>query len=142
MGAWRHPRGGWTIRALYGAAMLVVVGVLVVACGQGAYTGQLDDRSAAADKVADVDYTAVYQNIQYFPNIALTCVEGLGFATTSTGRGESGGATPLIRVERLDEFCETRRTGTGAPGAPTDPPATKAPVTTVVPVPETAGPVS
>jgi hypothetical protein len=129
MGALLRPRGGWTIRALYGAAVLIVAGVLLVACG-GAYTGQLNDRTDPADVVGVVDYTAVYQNIQYFPNVAISCVDGLGFATTSTGRGESAGATPLVRLPERDAFCATKRLGAGVEPVPPVP-------STLVPVPTT-----
>lgn len=43
-----------------------------------------------------------------FPDIARTCVLGLGFATPSTGDGDFGGAPPLIRVAEWDAFCATK----------------------------------
>lgn len=73
---------------------------------------QLGDRGgvdgAAPDYIGDVDYSEVYRNVDGFPNIARTCVLGLGFATPSTGSGESGGATPLIRVTEWDTFCASK----------------------------------
>jgi hypothetical protein len=72
-------------------------------------SAQLEDRGgtegAAPDSIGDVDYVEVYRNADYYPNVARVCVLGLGFATTSTGRGESGGATPVIRVAEWDGFC-------------------------------------
>jgi hypothetical protein len=124
-----HPRGGRTIRAMYLLGAGIVLTAVLAACG-GAYTGQLNDRSDPADLVGTVDYTAVYQNIQYFPNVALSCVDGLGFATTSTGRGESAGATPLVRVPERDAFCATKRPAAGVEPVPPVP-------STLVPVPTT-----
>jgi hypothetical protein len=70
---------------------------------------QLGDRGgqdgAPPDKIGDVSWIAVYRSADQFPNIAQVCVEGLGFATTSSGRGESAGATPLIRVPEWDTMC-------------------------------------
>lgn len=73
-------------------------------------SAQLEDRGgdegAPPDYIGDVDYVEVYRNADAFPNISRVCVLGLGFATSSTGRGpESGGATPIIRVSEWDDFC-------------------------------------
>ncbi len=83
------------------AAMLVLV---LTGCAD-----QLRDRGgqegAPPDVIGDVDYIEVYRNADHFPNVARTCVQGLAFATTSSGRGQSAGATPLIRVPEWDDFC-------------------------------------
>jgi hypothetical protein len=73
-------------------------------------SAQLEDRGgdegAPPDFIGDVDYVEVYRNADAFPNIARVCVLGLGFATSSTGRGaDGGGATPIIRVVEWDDFC-------------------------------------
>ena len=78
-------------------------------------SAQLEDRGgdegAPPDYIGDVDYVEVYRNADAFPNISRVCVQGIAFATTSTGRGPetSGGATPLIRVSEWDGFCEGKR---------------------------------
>lgn len=87
--------------------------VTVLAIAALALTGcsaQLGDRGgqegAPPDLIGDVDWVVVYRNVDAFPNIALTCVRGIAFATPSTGRGEAGGgATPLLRVPEWDAEC-------------------------------------
>lgn len=99
------------MRSLALSATALVAAAVLAGC-----SAQLADRGgqegATPDKIGDVGYIAVYRSADNFPNIAQVCVEGLGFATTSSGRGESGGATPLIRVEAWDSFCASRLVGT------------------------------
>jgi hypothetical protein len=83
----------------------------VLVFGLAGCSAQLEDRGgdegAPPDFIGDVDYVDVYRNADDFPNIARVCVEGLGFATTSTGRidGQSMGGAPLVRVAEWDAFC-------------------------------------
>ncbi|MBN6039688.1 hypothetical protein [Amycolatopsis sp. 195334CR] len=88
---------------LYAALVLLLAGC----------SDQLEDRGgdegAAPDFIGDVDHVEVYRNADAFPNIARACVQGLGFATTSTGRGESSGGGPLVRVPEWDAFCASKR---------------------------------
>lgn len=76
-------------------------------------SAQLGDRGgqqgSPVDKLGDVDFIEVWRNADQFPNVARVCVDGIGLATTSTGRGESGGATPLARVAEWDVFCSTKK---------------------------------
>ncbi|GAB2470843.1 hypothetical protein GCM10027187_43640 [Streptosporangium sandarakinum] len=86
-----------------GAALAVL---LLAGCSD-----QLGDRGgkngAPPDRIGDVDYVEVFRNADNFPNIARICVEGLAFASTSSGsRGEDGVANPaLIRVPEWDAGC-------------------------------------
>lgn len=86
----------------------LVLGVFLLA---GCSADQLGDRGgregAQPDKVGDVDYVEVFRNADNFPNIARICIEGLAFASTSSGvRGESGVADPaLLRVPEWDAKC-------------------------------------
>ncbi|WP_433220671.1 hypothetical protein [Microtetraspora malaysiensis] len=90
---------GWT-----GAALAVL---LLSGCS----SPQLGDRGgqneAPPDKISDVDYVEVFRNVDNFPNIARICIEGVAFASTSSGvRGESGVANPaLVRVPEWDPKC-------------------------------------
>ncbi|MEU8200384.1 hypothetical protein [Streptosporangium sp. NPDC049046] len=95
----RPVSAGWTGAVL--AALLLT----------GCSSDQLGDRggkeNAAPDKVGDVDYVEVFRNADNFPNVARICVEGLAFASTSSGaRGESGVANPaLLRIPEWDTTC-------------------------------------
>lgn len=90
-------------------ALLAVLAMVVLA----GCSDQLGDRGgkdgSPPDHIGDVDYIEVYRNADNFPNVARVCVQGLGFATTSSGRGESAGATPLIRVTEWDSFCAKKQ---------------------------------
>lgn len=85
----------------------VVAALLLTGCS----SDQLGDRggkeNAAPDRVGDVDYIEVFRNADNFPNVARICVEGLAFASTSSGtRGESGVANPaLLRIPEWDAKC-------------------------------------
>lgn len=85
------------------AGAFVAVGCAASLGDRGGETG------APPDQVLDVDYVEVYRNADHYPNVARVCVLGLGFATTSTGSGESPGATPLTRVPEWDAFCADHR---------------------------------
>lgn len=95
-----------------GAAVLACVAVSASACGSSA-PNPLGDRGgvegAAPDDIVDVDWVVVHRNADGFPNIAMVCIDGLGFAVPSTGygTGEGGGAgaTPLIQVDAWDLEC-------------------------------------
>jgi len=95
----RLVSAGWTAAVL--AALLLT----------GCSSDQLGDRGgnedAAPDKVGDVDYVEVFRNADNFPNVARICVEGLAFASTSSGkRGEKGVANPaLLRIPEWDATC-------------------------------------
>ena len=86
------------------AALAVVLMFVLAGCSP-----QLKDRGgkegAPPDSIGDVDYIDVYRNADQFPNVARICVLGLGFASGSTGGGESSGATPIIRIPEWDAFC-------------------------------------
>ncbi|MEC3978312.1 hypothetical protein [Amycolatopsis sp. H20-H5] len=70
--------------------------------------------AAAPDFIGDVDYVDVYRNADNFPNVARVCVQGLAFVTTSSGRGESAGAAPIIRVADWDSFCAEKKKKPGS----------------------------
>jgi hypothetical protein len=90
------------------ALCVIIIGIALM----GSSCQSLGDKGgvegAPPDGVADVDYSIVFRNADNYPNVNQICVAGLGFASTSTGRGESGGATPLIRVPDWDPFCKTK----------------------------------
>lgn len=94
------------VSVLVGAGLSLV---LLTGCAE-----QLGDRGghegSPVDVVSDVDYIEVYRNADLYPNIAKVCVDGLGFATPSSGRSDSGGgATPLLRMTEWDQFCSGKR---------------------------------
>lgn len=102
-----------TVLAGAGVRARLIVTAAVAALVLTGCADQLGDRGgvpgAKPDYIGDVDYTEVYRNVDLFPNIARVCVLGIGFATPSTGRSESGGgATPLVRVPEWDAFCATK----------------------------------
>ena len=87
-----------------------MAGLALAALALTGCSAQLGDRGgqegAPPDLIGDVDWVVVYRNVDGFPNVALTCVKGIAFATPSTGRGEDGaGATPLLRVPEWDGEC-------------------------------------
>ena len=88
---------------------LWITGAFLLTLGLAGCSDQLGDRGgndgAPPDEIGDVDYVEVYRNADGFPNISRACVQGLGFATSSTGRGESAGTAALIRVPEWDTFC-------------------------------------
>lgn len=90
-------------------ALTAALVAVVTGCSE-----QLQDRGgqegAPPDFIGDVDYVEVYRNADAFPNVARICVRGIGFAGTSTGRGESGGSGPIIRVAEWDSFCAAHAT--------------------------------
>lgn len=83
---------------------IILLLFLLAACSD-----QLEDRGgtegAPPDSIGDVDYVEVFRNADAFPNVARICVDGVAFAATSTGRGQSSGGAALIRVEEWDDFC-------------------------------------
>ena len=91
-------------------AAAVPLGALLLLTG---CSDQLGDRGgddgAPPDEVLDVDYVEVYRNADGFPNISRACVDGRGFATSSTGRGDSSGGASIIRVPEWDDFCATKK---------------------------------
>jgi hypothetical protein len=90
----------------------IVIGLALAGVATAGCSAQLGDRGGVngspPDFIGDVDYVEVYRNADAFPNVARVCTLGLGFATTSTGSGESSGATPLLRVPEWDAFCAGR----------------------------------
>ncbi|QFU90333.1 hypothetical protein [Amycolatopsis sp. YIM 10] len=90
------------------SGLCVALALVLAGCSD-----QLEDRGgtegAPPDFIGDVDYVEVFRNADAFPNIARACVQGLGFATTSTGRGESSVGGPLVRVPEWDAFCASKR---------------------------------
>jgi hypothetical protein len=72
------------------------------------------------DQVLDVDYVEVYRNADTLPNIMRTCVQGLGFASSTSSRGESAGGTPMLRVPEWDTFCATKVGGPAPQPEPED----------------------
>ena len=102
------------------AAVLAAVLVLAGCATQpSAPPPALQDRGgvegSGPDVVLDVSYVEVYRNIDHYPNIALVCVRGIGFAAPSTGAGASVGATPMLRVPDWDAFCATKEPGATPP---------------------------
>lgn len=47
----------------------------------------------------------MFRNADGFPNVSRVCVDGIAFATSSTGRGESSGGAAIIRVPEWDAVC-------------------------------------
>jgi hypothetical protein len=92
------------------AIPIVAAGLVLLAAT--ACSAQLGDRGGVEgsppDYVGDVTWIEVYRSADNFPNVALVCVKGIGFATTSSGRGESAGATPLVRVAEWDTACAAK----------------------------------
>lgn len=105
-----------------GAALAVL---LLAGCSD-----QLGDRGgkdgAPPDRIGDVDYVEVFRNADNFPNIARICVEGLAFASTSSGsRGEDVANPALVRVPEWDIKCAAH--AKSAPGPGTSPSPTSSP---------------
>lgn len=94
----RHHRTAAVLVAVAGAALAL-----------GGCSDQLGDRGGEAgsppDKILDVDYVEVFRNADGFPNVSRVCVDGIAFATSSTGRGESSGGAAIIRVPEWDAVC-------------------------------------
>jgi hypothetical protein len=92
-------------------------GILVAGLALAGCSAQLGDRGgdegAPPDRVGDVQYVEVFRNADEFPNIARICVEGLAFASTSSGsRGEDSVAEPaLLRIPEWDAVCAQRAAG-------------------------------
>jgi hypothetical protein len=101
-------------RSAGGVAVTVLLAlVLLAGC-----SAQLGDRGgtegAAPDRISDVDFIEVFRNADNFPNMARMCVDGLAFASSSSG-GPS-----LVRVPEWDGWCAVvTRGGTPAPPTPT-----------------------
>lgn len=96
--------------------LLALSAALAAALTLTACSAQLGDRGgeegSPVDKVSDVPYVEVFRNADNMPNIARVCVEGLGFAATSSGlRGDGTTiASPaLIRITEWDTFCATKQ---------------------------------
>jgi hypothetical protein len=97
------------------AAWAVAASVAVLMTGCSAQLGDRGgDEGAAPDRIGDVDYVEVFRNAHSFPNIARICVEGMAFASTSSGlRGQHSDADPaLLRMPEWDAVC-AERTGGG-----------------------------
>lgn len=60
-------------------------------------------QGAAADRITDVDSAEVFRNIDDFPNVERLCIDGLGFAATSSYDGQT--ASNLVRVPEWDRRC-------------------------------------
>lgn len=88
------------------ALLLAATGAALVLAG---CSDQLGDRGgqegSPPDKILDVDYVEVFRNADGFPNVSRVCVDGIAFATSSTGRGESSGGASIIRVPEWDAVC-------------------------------------
>ncbi|MFI5931838.1 hypothetical protein [Actinoplanes sp. NPDC051494] len=86
----------------------VVLGLALTGCSD-----QLGDRGgdegSKPDKISDVDYIEVYRNADKFPNVALICIEGIAFASTSSG-GPS-----LVRMPEWDKKCPGATPATPSP---------------------------
>lgn len=99
-------RQRWTKTA---ALVAAAAGALVL----GGCSDQLGDRGgedgAPPDKILDVDYIEVFRNADGFPNVSRVCIEGVAFATSSTGRGDSSGGAAIIRVPEWDAVCKTHQ---------------------------------
>jgi hypothetical protein len=85
-------------------ALGVAVAAALVLTGCSAQLGDRGGQEGAPpDKIGDVDYVEVFRNADQFPNIARVCVEGIAFATTSSG------GPGLARVPEWDAVCAAHR---------------------------------
>lgn len=90
----------------------VLVGLLafgLVACDQDLDSrgGQRYDitRTNNADEYRDVDYVIVYRNVRRVPNIVISCLDGVAFASTTSGESGSSGRD-IERVAEFDHECD------------------------------------
>jgi hypothetical protein len=98
--------------ASYWTGIAILVGCCAVLVGCSAQLGDRGGKEGSpVDVVSDVDYVEVFRNADNMPNIARICVDGIGFAATSSGpRGESAVASPaLLRMTEWDQLCLARR---------------------------------
>jgi hypothetical protein len=97
----------WVRKAAIGGGLAALLGLAGCASQLGDRGGQ---EGARPDNVLDVDYVVVYRNANRFPNLAIVCADGLGFATTSTPSGENGsiGGAPLVRLPERDPLCAAK----------------------------------
>ncbi|MEV5413118.1 hypothetical protein AB0K60_30310 [Thermopolyspora sp. NPDC052614] len=95
----RSTAAGWT------GALLAVL--LLTGCSSDQLADRGGQEDAPPDKISDVDYIEVFRNADNFPNVARICIEGLAFASTSSGRrGEDAVAAPaLLRIPEWDAKC-------------------------------------
>lgn len=63
------------------------------------------DRSNNADEVRDVDYVIMYRNVRRVPNIVISCLDGIAFASTTSGESGNSGRD-IERVPEFDNECE------------------------------------
>lgn len=66
------------------------------------------DRSNNADEVRDVDWVIMYRNVRRVPNIVISCLDGIAFASTTSGESGNSGRD-IERVEEFDADCEGKR---------------------------------
>lgn len=95
-----------------GGLLTVVLLLILVGCTPDQLGDRGGDSGNRPDHIGDVDYVEVYRNADQFPNISRICVQGLAFASTSSGsRGSEGAdADPsLLRVPEWDTFCAAHR---------------------------------
>lgn len=107
------------------AGALLLSALLLAGCTKDQLGDRGGEENAPPDKISDVDYIEVFRNADQFPNIARICIEGLAFASTSSGRrGENGVANPaLLRVPEWDAVCaghakNPRPSGGSTPATP------------------------
>ena len=91
-------------------SIMIATLAATVACSD-----QLGDRGgqegAPPDHIGDVQWVEVWRNADEMPNVARVCVEGIAFATTSSGlRGEGVASPQLVRVAEWDGFCQSKTT--------------------------------
>lgn len=90
-------------QTLVRTAASLLAAIALVGCGD-----ELGDRESEggqnADAIEDTYNVTVYRNINRYPNVAVFCAEGLGFAASSSGT--DGSKNPdLIRVPEIDGRC-------------------------------------
>ncbi len=96
------------MKKLAATTAVLLAAFVLTGCSAQLQDRENPDGTSAPDFIGDVSWVEVYRNADGFPNISFACVKQLGFATTSSSRGETGGAGPLIRMAELDEFCATK----------------------------------
>jgi hypothetical protein len=84
--------------------IVLLAALLLIGC-----TEELGDRESdagrKADAIEDVYSVTVYRNIDRFPNVAMFCLEGLGFAATSRGSSSAPTSSDFLRVPEYDSRC-------------------------------------
>lgn len=67
-------------------------------------------RTNDADEHRDVDWVIVYRNVRRVPNIVISCLDGIAFASTTSGESGASGRD-IERVKEFDEECVGKEYG-------------------------------